>query len=83
MMYLLLIFVWIGCLAQELKINRKYTAIKLWLDTKLRQIRIWLSKPLSQRFLIVRKSRILYAYYTDQRFLAKYSRLIFVWFLSA
>ena len=58
MTYLSLIFVCVGCLAQELKINRKYTAIKLWLDTKLHQIRIQLSKPLDQRFLIVREPLI-------------------------
>ena len=40
-----------GCLTQQLKINRKYTTIKRWLDTKLRQIRTSLSRPLNQCFL--------------------------------
>ena len=35
-----LIFVCAGFLAQQLKINRKYTTIKRWLDTKLHQIRL-------------------------------------------
>ena len=38
-----LIFVCARCLAQQLKINRKYTTIKRWLGTKL-------SRPLNQRF---------------------------------
>ena len=38
------------CETQQLKINHKYIAIKRWLDTKLRQVRTWLSRPLNQRF---------------------------------
>ena len=41
-----LIFVCAGCLAQQLKINHKYTTIKQWFSTKLHQIRTWLSRPL-------------------------------------
>ena len=32
-------FLYDFCLAQQLKINRKYTALKQWLETKLRQVR--------------------------------------------
>ena len=47
-----LIFVCTGCLAQQLKINRKYNTIKHWFSTKLRQICTTLSRPLNQRFLM-------------------------------
>ena len=46
------------CLAQQLKINCKYTIINWWLETKLRQVCIWLRRPLNQCFLIVRASLI-------------------------
>ena len=42
-----LIFVWVKCLAQQLKINHKYTTIKQWLRTKLSQFR---NDPLNQCF---------------------------------
>ena len=32
-------FLYDFCFAQQLQINRKYTAIKQWLETKLRQVR--------------------------------------------
>ena len=46
-----LIFVCIDCLTHQLKINRKYTTVKRWLDTKLRQIRTSLSRPLNDVFI--------------------------------
>ena len=46
-MYSPLIFVCVGCLPQQLKINRKYITIKQCLGTKLRQ---FCNYPLNQRF---------------------------------
>ena len=36
---MMLFFVCVGCLAQQLKISRQYTTVKRWLDTKLGQVR--------------------------------------------
>ena len=55
---MMLIFVCVGCLTQQLKINCKYITIKWWFSTKLHQIRTWLSRPLNQRFLMTYSSLI-------------------------
>ena len=36
---MMLFFVCVGYLAQQLKISHQYTTVKRWLDTKLRQVR--------------------------------------------
>ena len=57
MTYSPLIFVCVGCFAQQLKINSKYTTITQWLGTKLRQFR---NDPLNQRFFF---NDVLIAYF--------------------
>ena len=49
MTYSPLIFLSVRCLAQQLKINRKYTTIKRWLKTQLSQVRLlYLSKVINK-----------------------------------
>ena len=58
--YSLLIFVCVGCLAHQLKINRKYTTTKQWLGTNLHQFR---NDPLNQRFFLMTYSSLIFVWF--------------------